>query len=150
MLNTSVHFLVEEAESWIDTPYHHQAKLKSVGVDCCNLIAAIAENTDLIPPVELKPYSLQWHLHSKEEKMLKLLEEYGCTKLEVDLQDIDSWPIGSILCFKYGRACSHLGLLLPNQQVIHAAIDYGKVVKHYLSADMINRVGAIYSYPSKS
>jgi len=138
-----------EAESWLNTPYHHQAKLKGVGVDCCNLIAAIAENTGLIPPIELKPYSLQWHLHSSQEMMLQLLEEHGCRRIDVDMNDIDSWPLGSILCFQYGRACSHMGLLVEDHQVIHASIETNKVVKHYLDSDLINRIKYIYSYPSK-
>lgn len=141
--------IVTEAESWLGTPYHHQAKLKGVGVDCCNLILAIAENCDIVEPIELEPYSLQWHLHSRSEMMLSLLERYNCTKLEVDLDDPTDWTPGSILCLKYGRACSHLALVLPELNILHAAIDFGKVVKQPISEQIVDRAKALYTYPEK-
>lgn len=35
--------VVEEALSWIGTPYHHQARLKGVGVDCIGIITCIGK-----------------------------------------------------------------------------------------------------------
>lgn len=136
------------ALTWIDTPYHHQAKLKEVGVDCVNLIIAIGQEVGLIDHIELAPYNLQWHIHSKEEILLHNLEKHGCIKLNVDLDKPETWPSFSIIALQYGRACSHLALLLPNQQVIHAAIDFGKVVMHDLSSEFINRTRALYQYPN--
>lgn len=141
--------LIEEAESWIDTPYHHQAKLKGIGVDCCNFILAIAENCNIVKPIELAPYNLMWHLHARHEMMLELLEKYGCKKIEVDLTDPETWPIGSILCLRYGRTCSHLALVLPELNIIHAAIDFGKVVKQPISDQYVVRAGSLYIYPEK-
>ena len=138
-----------EARSWLGTPYHHQAKVKGIGVDCCNFILAIAENCGLVDCIQLEPYNLQWHLHSREEKMLHLLEKYGCTSIDVDLKEPWDWAPGSILCLRYGRACSHLALVLPGLNIIHAAIDFGKVVEQPISQQIIDRAGSLYKYPEK-
>lgn len=34
--------VVREARSWIDTPFHHQARLRGVGVDCVGLVIGVA------------------------------------------------------------------------------------------------------------
>lgn len=33
--------VVDEARTWVDTRYHHQARLKGVGVDCVGLIIGV-------------------------------------------------------------------------------------------------------------
>ena len=33
--------IVQEARTWIDTPFHHQGRLKGVGVDCLGLVICI-------------------------------------------------------------------------------------------------------------
>jgi cell wall-associated NlpC family hydrolase len=35
--------IVEEARSWLGTPYHHQAALKGVGCDCIGLLRGVYE-----------------------------------------------------------------------------------------------------------
>ncbi len=147
---TFVHFhdkIVTEALSWVDTPYHHQARVKGIGVDCCNLIAAIGENVGLVNSIIIEPYNLQWHLHSSEEIMLKLIESYGCKQIEFDKSRQETWPIGSIATFRYGRANSHLGIIMPNNTLIHAAADYGKVVHSYFDDKLLSRLQFLYTYP---
>ena len=34
--------IVTEARTWVRTPYHHQARLKGVGVDCAGLVIGVA------------------------------------------------------------------------------------------------------------
>jgi cell wall-associated NlpC family hydrolase len=42
--------IVAEARDWISTPYHHQARLKGVGVDCLGLPICIARALGLVAP----------------------------------------------------------------------------------------------------
>ncbi len=130
-----------EAITWLDTPYHHQARVKQVGVDCAQMIAGIAETVGLLEPgTGITNYSPEWHLHNREEMLIGLLEQYGCTKK-------DTLERGDIICFKFGRVCSHLGVYLGNEQFIHARIDQQKVVINTLSGTWKERHQVTYSFP---
>ena len=41
--------VVTAAREWIDTPFHHQARLKGVGVDCVGLVIGVARELALVP-----------------------------------------------------------------------------------------------------
>jgi cell wall-associated NlpC family hydrolase len=47
---TSRSEVVAAARGWIDTPFHHQARLKGVGVDCAGLVIGIARELGLVAP----------------------------------------------------------------------------------------------------
>ncbi len=133
--------VAQKALEFLGTPYHHQAKVKGLGVDCGQLILAVAQELNLVSPtMRVTNYSTEWHLHNTEEKMLNMLEQFNCvekTTLEV----------GDIVCFKFGRVCSHLGIYLGDGQFIHARIDQGKVVINSLSGDWLKRHIKTYSFP---
>lgn len=42
--------VVEQARSWLGTPWHHQARLHGVGVDCVGLVIGVARELALVPP----------------------------------------------------------------------------------------------------
>lgn len=46
MILTSKH-VVDEARTWLGTPWHHQAMRKGVGADCVGLLAGIARELDI-------------------------------------------------------------------------------------------------------
>ena len=133
--------VIEEALTWLGTPYHHQARVKGVGTDCAQLVAGVAEVVGVLSKgLGITGYSPEWHLHNSEEKMLGMLEEFGCTEAE-------SLEPGDIICFKFGKVCSHLGIYLGQEQFIHARIDQGKVVINSLSGDWLKRHTKTYSFP---
>ncbi|MDO6044547.1 hypothetical protein Q4P48_08410 [Neisseria gonorrhoeae] len=41
--------IVEEARSWLGTPYHHHAMVKGAGVDCAMLLVAVYGAVGLLP-----------------------------------------------------------------------------------------------------
>lgn len=136
--------IVDSVRTWLETPYHHQARVKGAGVDCAQLIAGVAEECGYIEPgVAIQNYSTEWHLHNREERMLQYLEEFGCKLKEEPAQP------GDILCFKFGRVCSHLGILVPENKFIHARIDVHKVVLNSLSGDWLKRHVRTYSFPTE-
>jgi NlpC/P60 family putative phage cell wall peptidase len=134
--------IIIHAHSWLETPYHHQARIKNVGVDCAQLVAGIAEDVGLIDvgtPVPFN-YSPEWHLHNREEVLIKSLEFFGCKPI------LHAEP-GDILCFKYGRAIGHLGIMVSETEMIHAAIQAGKVVLNSLTPELLKRHCLTYSFP---
>lgn len=137
--------IICEAWEWIGTPYHHQARLKKVGVDCAQLVLGVAENV-LLPKNEINidVYSPEWHLHNKEEKMCEMIEKFKCERIPVE----ERTP-GDILTFKFGRVQSHMGILVNDNQFIHARVDIGKVVLNQLTGEWIERLGRVYKFPNK-
>lgn len=136
--------ILVEAHSWIGTPYQHQVGLKGVGVDCAYFVGKVAEGVGLIEKFEVEPYSIEWHWHSREEKMCQIVESFGCTQLD-DIYDVKE---GDILAFKYGRVCSHLGIMTQDGCFIHAHMKAGKVIVNRLSGEFLDRLERVYRFPN--
>lgn len=136
--------IVLEAFEWVGTPYHHQARVKGIGTDCAQLVAGVAENVfPRLKPINTEVYSVEWHMHNREEKMCNIIESFGCKRRELEERE----P-GDILTFQFGRVQSHMGILINDNQFIHARLDVGKVVINQLSGDWLERLGRVYKFPS--
>ncbi len=107
--------VIEEAKTWIGTPYHHQARVKGScgGVDCLTLLAEVYERAGIIDRADPGNYSEQWMLNRDEEKYIDGLLEY-CIEVQMpDMADIAVWRIG--------RTYSHGAIVLSwPHLVIHA------------------------------
>ena len=137
--------IIQSAITWLDTPYHHHARLKGIGVDCAQLVAGVAYEVDLLndEAISLIPnYPTQWHLHNREEKLLEALESFGCTQKSKE----DTLP-GDIICFQFGRTTSHLGIMISDTQFIHARYDIKKVVINTMNDDWVSRWTYTYEFP---
>lgn len=113
--------IVDEALTWIGTPWHHEACVKGHGVDCANFLAGVYVNVGLIEPFVIERYPPDWHLHSDDPRFLKVVETY-CRK-------VDAPKMGDIVMFKIARAAAHGAILIdPARMVIaHAWKEEGKV-----------------------
>lgn len=109
------------ARTWLNTPYHHNARVLGAGVDCAQLLCAVYERAGLIPHIEPR-YPHDWHLHNDGERMLAHVLEYAA---EIPLSDIEP---GDILLFKFGRAFSHAAIVTGANQMIHAVKRAGAVI----------------------
>lgn len=142
MMDTRANIIIE-AFTWVGTPYHHQARVKGVGVDCAQLVAGVAENVfPRLKPINTEVYSVEWHMHNREEKMCQIIESFNCESKPVE----ERLP-GDILTFQFGRVQSHMGILINDGQFIHARLDIGKVVINQLSGDWLSRLGRVYQFP---
>jgi cell wall-associated NlpC family hydrolase len=112
--------LIDEAMSWLGTPYHHEARVKGAGVDCGQFPAAVFEACGLIPHVEIEHYTYDWHLHRDDERYLNYVEAF--------FTKVDSPQAGDLALFKYGRVISHSAIVIEWPLVIHAYITAGAVV----------------------
>lgn len=133
------------ANEWVGTPYQHQARVLDVGVDCAQLIMGVAIMCDMLTDEqadEVEPYTRDWALHNKEEKMIAILEGFGCTQVDI----ADQRP-GDIITFKYGRVASHLGILVNDNYIIHAMWNTAKVAKTNVSGDWLKRMHSVYKFP---
>jgi NlpC/P60 family putative phage cell wall peptidase len=138
--------IVKEALTWLNTPYHHQAGVKGAGVDCAMYVLCVGRNINIVDPnIKAPKYSTQWHLHNKEELLLQTLEYFGC--VEINISDMQP---GDIVTFKFGRTTSHLGIVLENNQMIHAHQEAGKVVINDITGDWLNRLTHCYKFPQSN
>jgi len=106
--------IVEEARSWLGTPWHHMGRVKGAGVDCAMLLAEVYQAVGLIPRVDPEPYPMDWALHRGEQRFLEWVEKFG-VKVEGDPQP------GDVLLYQYGRCVSHAAICVEwPGTVIHA------------------------------
>ena len=114
--------VVAEAMSWLGTPFHHEARLKGVGVDCANLLIGVFAAVGMVEPIALEHYAHDWHLHQDDPKFMRYL-----------LQHADPLPPGEpplpgdIAMFRYGRQAAHGAIVTAWPVVVHAWLEVGAV-----------------------
>jgi cell wall-associated NlpC family hydrolase len=138
--------VVQEAISWLRTPYHHQARIKGQGVDCAMFLGEVFHRAGLTPPVEVRSlrsltpeqqasggnagfsacisiesYSPQWHLHQREEVYRGLVEQFG--------REIGGGLLlpGDVVLYQFGHCLSHGAIILEWPRIIHAVVQAGVI-----------------------
>lgn len=114
--------VVETARSWLKTPFHHNACLKGVGVDCAQLMVGVFREAGVIDVETPAPYSAQFFLHRSEEKYLNEVEKYA--------HRIEGPPLpGDICVWKIGRTFSHGAIVTEWPAIIHALSEARMVIE---------------------
>lgn len=111
--------VVDEARSWLRTPYINCGDVKGVGVDCAMLLVRVYCDLGLVPAFDPRPYSPDWFLHRDEEKYLGWIKDYA--------EPVDDPQPGDVVLFKFGRTVSHGGIVVAPDLMIHAYRSSGNV-----------------------
>lgn len=132
--------VIDEARSWLKTPYHHEGRVRQGGVDCAMLLAAVYCNVGLIPYFDPRPYPIDWHLHRSAERYLGWVEQFA--------HRIDGPPLpGDVVLYKYGRCFSHGAIVLGWPLIIHSAMGEGCVVADVTNLPKLqDRESIFYSF----
>ena len=72
--------MLDEARSWLGTPYHHMGRVKGgagCGCDCLTLLAEVYARAGIVSPVEVPYYRPDLMLHRGEETYLEGLLAHG-------------------------------------------------------------------------
>lgn len=112
--------VVAEAWSWLHTPYHSGARLKTVGVDCAQILCAVYSDAEVVPLVDPGYYAPDWHLHRSEEVYITWMDRYG-TRVQVP-------EIGDVALYRFGRCYSHAAILVAPDTWVHAYLGRGVIV----------------------
>lgn len=115
--------IVCEAIAWLNTPFHHAARCKGCGVDCCNFLIGVYHAIGLVSDITLEAYPQDWHMHQVRARFLDELLKYADPLPPGDLPQ----P-GDIAMFHYGLQAAHGAIVTVWPEVIHAWRDQGKVV----------------------
>jgi cell wall-associated NlpC family hydrolase len=111
--------VLAEAKLWLDTPFHHGARLKSIGTDCGQLLLGVYENAGIIPHVETPFYSPDFFFHNSDPWFENIVREF--------CQEIDGPGPADVCLFKFGRVYSHGTIVVDWPLVIHAFHSIGRV-----------------------
>lgn len=114
--------VIDQAQTWLNTPYHPGARLKGIGVDCGQLLIGVYEGAGIIKPGECEPgyYPREIHLHRSEERYLEWILKY-CVP-------VDTPRPADIAMFKFGKSSSHSAIIIEWPQIIHAYVRFGVIV----------------------
>lgn len=112
--------VVQEAHSWLRTPWHHEARVKGVGVDCAQFLIAVYASAGLIESFDSEPYPADWHLHRDQPRFVEKLLAYA--------DPVEVPQPGDVAMFQYGRHAAHGSIVVEGGMVIHAWRDWGGVV----------------------
>jgi cell wall-associated NlpC family hydrolase len=90
------------ARGWIGTPFHHQARLKGVGVDCAGLVIGVARELGLVPEgFDINGYPRQ----PDGQAMLRWCREH--------MQEVAFGTLkpGHVVVVRFDRHPQHVGLV---------------------------------------
>lgn len=114
--------ILEEARSWLGTPYVNLGAMKGIGADCAMLLCRVYQTVvpHLVPATfDPRPYSPEWYLHRSEEKYLMGMEQYA--------HKVDSPQPGDLAAYRFGRTVSHASIIVDECYMIHANRLHGNV-----------------------
>jgi cell wall-associated NlpC family hydrolase len=117
--------VIDEAISWIGTPYHHRAAIKRVGVDCGQLAIAVYAGAGIVQWFDTGDYPPDWHLSRNEERYLQLVAQHADEVAEIEA--------GDLVVMQYGRTFSHGAIYIGSGLIVHAYV--GRPVEKAALAD---------------
>ena len=132
--------VVEEAMSWLRTPYMQQQDKKGGGVDCSMLLVRCWVDTGILQPFDPRPYSPNWHMHKEEEKYLAWMDTLA---VPIKREELD---IADVLLFKVGKCFAHAGIvteLSPDGRIkiVHAHADLKSVQRSWSDLPLLKYFG---------
>jgi cell wall-associated NlpC family hydrolase len=130
--------IIAEARRWLGTPFHHQGRVRGVGVDCAGLVIRVGQEVGL---------------SMREETGYSAVPDgVGIVQsCDDQLQRIDGYTMGDVVLFRYGQHPQHLGIVGDyvhgGHSLIHAYAPIGRVIETSFDAIWLRRVVQAYRYP---
>ena len=119
--------IVSAARGWLGTPFHHQARLKSVGVDCIGLVIGVARELQLIAP----DFDVTGYSRYPDGRALMAMAREKMTPVT-----LDQMQLGDVVVVGFDKLPQHFGIIGDYRHggfsIIHAASAYNKVVEQRL------------------
>lgn len=127
--------ILDEAATWLGTPFRHQGRIKGIGCDCVGLIIGIARRFGL------SDYDCLDYPREPDGATLR-------ARLDARLAPL---PLarakpGDVLLLRIRRHPQHVGIL-SRRGLIHAHAGSGGVVETRMTARWSERLLAAYRFP---
>ena len=133
--------VVEEALSWIGTPYRHQASLKGIGCDCLGLVRGVWRALYGEEPESMQPYSPDWAEAGGSDPLLEAARRHFIEKPMTEMS------AGDMILFRWkpAHAAKHLGILVSEQAFIHAYEGHAVMISA-LVPQWRSRIAGVFSF----
>ncbi len=134
--------IVALARSYIDTPYHHQGRVKGQGVDCVGLLVCIAREVGLVGP--------NWDVtgYSRIPDGVLLMRHLSANLNQVPYEAMRP---GDFICVAFQKHPQHVGVVGDYRHgglsIIHAHNPSGKVVETRLMFTTSMRFVSAFRFP---
>jgi NlpC/P60 family putative phage cell wall peptidase len=131
--------IITAARDYLGTPFHHQGRLKGVGIDCIGLLTGVAQELG-ITHHDFQGYSR----HPDGVTLTRELTKAGLIPITVD----EARP-GDVIVFWITRPTlpCHAGILTYADHVIHTWSTIGQVVEHPYDDAWRKRVACAFRFP---
>jgi NlpC/P60 family putative phage cell wall peptidase len=126
--------IVDEARTWLNTPFHHQGRVKSVGVDCAGVVIGVAKALGL-SDFDTVDYAKQPNANA----MTKVLNEH---MVRIPVNEA---TIGDVLHFAFDREPQHVGFI-TDIGILHAYAQVRKCIEHSFDDAWKARVRGAYRF----
>jgi len=136
--------VIASARSWLGTPYHDQASLRGVGVDCLGLARGVWREVVGDEPFPMPPYSRDWGEQGAREVIAE-----SARVVMPEVLPADAGP-GDMLVFQMKRRAiaKHIGILTRDGTFVHAYERLG-VIEEALSESWRRRVAFVFQFPDR-
>lgn len=139
---TSRDQIVETTRGWIDTPFHHQARLKHVGVDCVGLVIGVARELALVP----QDLDVLGYPRTPDGTSLMTTMRQHMTEI-----DRAAMQPGDVIVVSFDKDPQHLAILGDYRHgglsIIHAAGNTGRVIETRLMFSSAMTFVAAFALP---
>jgi len=139
--------LVNEARTWINTPYKHQGRIKGKSCDCGGLVIGVMSNV-----LGYDSDTIYGKRYARNFENWKLKEYMDNHDLFIPKQAKDM-EIGDVLLCSISIHPSHVGILSDyderNFGIIHCYTTIGRVVEHRFNSMWLSKVVRIYEINTK-
>jgi NlpC/P60 family putative phage cell wall peptidase len=134
--------VVAAARSWLGTPYHDQASVRSVGCDCLGLARGVWREVVGSEPGPIPPYSRDWGEAGPVEVLA-----VGARKAMHEMESADAGP-GALLLFRMGPGAiaKHVGIMTTESRFIHAYERLG-VIEEALTPAWRRQTTFVFLFP---
>lgn len=113
--------IVSEAKTWLDTPYHHRARVKWAGVDCAQILIGVFAGVGLINEFEPADYPRDWMLHREEDRFRAIVRQHA------DQIEPAAVLPGDVALYLVGKCYAHGAVIIEWPLILHADSRFGKV-----------------------
>jgi len=134
--------VLREAQTWLDTPYQHQASTCGAGTDCLGLIRGIWRELYGAEPETPPAYTPDWADLSGQETLYEAAQRCLSPIANHEAQ------AGDVVIFRMQNdaPCKHIGILSSPDTLLHAY--WGKaVVESYLVPYWRRRWAYSFTFP---
>ena len=137
--------IVNEARTWIGTPYVHQASSRGAGADCLGLLRGVWRSVYGREPENVPPYTPDWSEPQREEVLW-----HGAAR-HLRQKPLNETDPGDVLLFRMRSTgvAKHLGIQSVTgaaPRFIHAYSGHG-VIESPLSQPWARRIAARFAFP---